>query len=127
MELIWVAVGGALGSLLRFFLNKFISDSLGNFFPMGVLVINVVGSFVIGLSAGFLNSPKNEMFSDWLVPLVMIGICGGFTTFSSFSLQTWQLFQAGEWFRAGLNIVLSVVLCIAATATGYWLTAPTRV
>lgn len=125
IEAIWVAVGGALGSLGRFFLNKWVSDGLGNLFPYGILIINVVGSFGIGYAAGFLAQPR--FAAPIIVPLVMVGLCGGFTTFSSFSLQTWQLLQAGEWTRAMLNIFLSVGLCLVATGFGLWLASPSKI
>jgi fluoride exporter len=127
MEMLWVAIGGALGSILRYALNKLITDSVGNFFPFGILLINIIGSLVIGFSAGYLSDAKNLALAQWFVPLVMIGVCGGFTTFSSFSLQTWQLIQSGEWIKAALNVFLSVLLCLAATAIGFWLSGTSRV
>jgi fluoride exporter len=125
-EMIWVAIGGAVGSLARFLLNKWVSDSVGAVFPYGILLINVVGSLIIGLAAGFLAQPKTPSVVAIVAPLVMVGLCGGFTTFSSFSLQTWQMIQAGEWLRVVINIVLSVGLCLAATGIGFWITAAVK-
>jgi CrcB protein len=125
-EALWVALGGAIGSLGRFYLNKWVADFMGTFFPYGTLLINVLGSLVIGLAAGWVSDPKHADSTTIVVTLVMVGLCGGFTTFSSFSLQTWQLFGAGEWMRALLNIGLSVCLCLAATALGFWMSAPAK-
>ena len=120
---LWVAIGGALGSVGRFWLNGFISGRFGESFPMGTLIINVTGSFAIGFF-GTLTGTDGR----WLAPVgvrqfFMIGICGGYTTFSSFSLQTLTLAQGGEWFRAGMNIVGSVVLCLVAVWLGHLLAA----
>jgi len=116
---LWVAVGGALGSVARYACSSAIANWHGEAFPLGTLVINVVGSFVIGFF-GTLTGPDGR----FLVPgdirqFVMVGICGGYTTFSSFSLQTLTLAQDGEFFRAGLNVVASVVLCLASVWAGY--------
>jgi CrcB protein len=96
---------------------------IGETFPWGTLVINVSGSFVIGFFAT-LTGPDGRVFAGSTVrQFVMIGICGGYTTFSSFSLQTLELARAGSWLEAGGNIVLSVVLCLAAVWAGYALGA----
>jgi fluoride exporter len=119
---LWVAIGGALGSVGRFWLSGLVAARYGETFPWGTIVINVTGSFIIGLFAA-LTGPEGR----WLVPpafrtFFMIGICGGYTTFSSFSLQTLNLANEGEWARAGLNILLSVALCLAGVWLG-WLLA----
>ena len=120
---LWVAVGGALGSVGRYWLNGLVSARLGESFPLGTLVVNVTGSFVIGFFAT-LTGPDGR----WLAPtglrqFFMIGVCGGYTTFSSFSLQTLDLAQEGEWLYAGLNITGSVVLCLVAVWLGHVLAA----
>jgi CrcB protein len=123
MAYIWVAIGGALGSVGRFWLNGMVSRNFGEIFPWGTMIINVTGSFVIGVAAalalpeGRLDSPSRAFFTQFL----MIGICGGYTTFSSFSLQTLNLLRDREWLYAGGNIVLSVVLCLAAVSLGWLL------
>jgi CrcB protein len=124
---IWVALGGALGSVGRYWLNGLVSDkfSAAATFPLGTLVINVTGSFVIGILAA-LTVPEGRMDSQsraFATQLVMIGICGGYTTFSSFSLQTLNLLRDREWLYAGGNIILSVVLCMIAVWLGYLLGA----
>ena len=114
-----VAVGSALGGVARYWCTGVVSRAFGETFPWGTLLINVLGSFLIGLVAAatgpegrLLVSPVSRQF--WLV-----GIFGGFTTFSSFSLATLRLVQDGEWLWAGANVVLSVVLCLL----GVWLGA----
>ncbi len=120
---LWVALGGALGSVLRYWVNGLVSEKLGSTFPWGILVINVSGSFLIGL-LGALALPEGRMDSQvrqFSTQFLMIGICGGYTTFSSFSLETLKRLQEGEWLHAGVNIVLSVVLCLVAVWLGYLL------
>lgn len=122
MAYLWVALGGALGSVTRFWVSGLVAERYVQSFPWNTLVVNVTGSFLIGILAA-LAEPDGR----WLVPpaarqFLMIGICGGYTTFSSFSLQTFNLMREREWLYAGGNIVLSVVLCLVATWLG-WLAA----
>jgi len=117
---LYVACGGALGTVARFALSGYIANRFGETFPWGTLVINVTGSFVIGLFAA-LTSPDE---GRWVVggagrQFFMIGICGGYTTFSSFSLQTLTLAQNREWLPAAGNIFGSVILCLVAVWLGY--------
>lgn len=118
-----VAIGGALGSVARFGLNGLISTRFGETFPWGTLVINVTGSFLIGVFAAYSDPEGRVMISPGVRQFLMIGICGGYTTFSSFSLQTLRLAQDREWLYAGGNILLSVVLCLVAVWLGYALGA----
>ena len=111
-----VAVGGALGSVARFWVAAFIGEKLKETFPFGTLVVNVSGSFLIGFLAAFVKS--GNLATSGRV-FLMIGICGGYTTFSSFSLQTLQLLQNGNALYAGLNVALSVGLCMIAVWLGY--------
>jgi CrcB protein len=112
-----IALGGALGSIARFWLNGLVSSHVGETFPWGTMLINVSGSFVIGFFAT-LTSPEGRVFaSSYTRQFFMTGICGGFTTFSSFSLQTLNLARDGELARAGGYTVGSVVLCLL----GVWL------
>ena len=116
---VWVAVGGAIGTLGRYWLTGVVSRLIGETFPWGTLVINVTGSFIIGFFAT-LTGPDGRIFTPTDVrQFVMIGICGGYTTFSSFSLQTLNLMNDGEWLYAGANIVLSVVACLIAVWVGH--------
>ena len=116
---LWVAIGGALGSVARFGLNGLISARLGETFPWGTLAINITGSFLIGIFAAYSDPDGRAMISPGVRQFFMIGICGGYTTFSSFSLQTLRLAQDREWLYAGGNIVLSVVLCLVAVWLGF--------
>ena len=120
---LWVAIGGALGSVGRFWLNGIISAKFGETFPFGTLVINITGSFLIGIFAA-MAIPEGRMDSQsraFATQFLMIGICGGYTTFSSFSLQTLNLLRDREWLYAGGNVILSVVLCMIAAWLGYLL------
>jgi CrcB protein len=115
---LWVAVGGALGSVARFWLSGAVAALTGPQFPWGTLLINIVGSFVIGWfgaltsDVGPLDAPANVRL------FVLVGICGGFTTFSSFSLQTLELLQSGEMARAVGYIAGSVALCLLGVWAG---------
>ena len=123
MSYLWIALGGALGSVARFWLNGVVSErfATGGTFPLGTVVVNVVGSFIIGV-LGAMTIPEAKTSSEaraFITQFLMIGICGGFTTFSSFSLQTLTLIRDREWLYAGGNIVLSVMLCLVATWLGF--------
>ncbi len=120
---LWVAIGGALGSVGRFWLNGIVSARFGETFPWGTMFINVTGSFIIGVIAS-LAAPEGRMDSSsraFATQFLMIGLCGGYTTFSSFSLQTLNLLRDREWLYAGGNVILSVVLCMAAIWLGWLL------
>jgi fluoride exporter len=115
----WIAVGSALGGMARFWLSGFVANRIGETFPFGTLFINVLGSFVIGFFAALTGPDGRYLMGTVSRQFVMIGICGGFTTFSSFSLQTLNLANEGEWLYAGLNIVSSFVLCLLAVWMGH--------
>ena len=118
---IWVALGGALGTTGRYWLSGLVARLIGETFPWGTLVINVTGSLLIGFIAA-LTGPDGRVFvGSTARQFMMIGICGGYTTFSSFSLQTLNLANDGEWLYAGANVVSSVLLCLVAVWGGYML------
>ncbi len=113
----WIAValGGAIGSMGRFWLAGAMAALTGPRFPWGTLLINVLGSALIGLVAGLTLTPaRMDMHPDLRI-FLMTGICGGFTTFSAFSLQTLELMQAGDVVPAMGYAIGSVVLCVVAT------------
>jgi fluoride exporter len=115
---LWIALGGALGTTARYWLSGVVAHSIGETFPWGTLIINVSGSFVIGFFAA-LTGPDGRLFvGSTARQFVMTGMCGGYTTFSSFSLQTLNLMNDGDWFRAGANIGFSVLLCMIAVWAG---------
>ena len=118
-----VALGGALGSVGRFWLGGLVADKFGAAFPWGTLAVNVTGSVLIGVLAAF-AAPEGRLDSTargFLTQFLMIGVCGGYTTFSSFSLQTLNLLREREWLYAGGNILLSVILCMVAVWLGWML------
>ena len=114
-----VALGGALGSIARFWCSGVAARAFGETFPWGTLIVNVAGSFVIGIFAT-LTGPDGRLFvaPDWRT-FVMVGICGGFTTFSSFSLQTLSLVRETEYLYAAGNVLASVALCLATVWLGH--------
>lgn len=115
---VWVAIGGALGSVFRYMLSNAVARFAGEAMPWGTLLVNVLGSFVIGWFAIATTSGGRVAATPEFRTFVMVGVCGGFTTFSSFSLQTLALFEDGEPLRASANILLSVALCLASVWLG---------
>jgi CrcB protein len=114
-----VAVGGAIGSVGRFWLTIVMTALTGPRFPWGTLLINVLGSMVIGLVAGLTLTPARVGMHPDIRIFLMTGVCGGFTTFSAFSLQTLELMQTGDVVPALGYAVGSVVLCVLATYGGW--------
>jgi fluoride exporter len=118
---ILVALGGAIGTTGRYFLSGVVARLIGETFPWGTLVINVTGSFIIGFFAA-LTGPDGRLYvSSTGRQFFMTGICGGYTTFSSFSLQTLNLMNDGEWVRAAANMGLSLTCCLIAVWGGFLL------
>jgi CrcB protein len=115
---LYVIVGGAIGSFARYLIS-FLMLPVSRELPWGTITINIVGSFVIGFFGTLTLAQGRFPVSENMRLFVMVGICGGFTTFSSFSLQTLDLLRGGAVVRAGMNIVLSVALCVAAVALGH--------
>jgi fluoride exporter len=113
-----VAAGAALGGVARYGLGGVVDRSIGESFPWGTLLVNVVGSFLIGLVATVTGPDGRLLVSPVARQFWTVGVFGGFTTFSSFSLQTLSLAQDGEWTRAGANAGLSLVACLAAVWLG---------
>ncbi len=116
---LYIALGGAIGSVARAWTASTAVRMLGPHFPWGTILINTVGSFVIGFFGALtVNGARFEAHSDARA-FVMVGICGGFTTFSSFSLQTLDLARDGKLGAAFANIAFSIVLCLLAVTAGY--------
>ncbi|OUD14652.1 camphor resistance protein CrcB [Thioflexithrix psekupsensis] len=115
MQLIAIGLGGAIGSLARFWLATGVYAWLGRDFPWGTLLVNLLGSFLIGFLAFFLAD--RALAVEWRAAIFM-GFLGAFTTFSTFSLETIALLQIGEVTRAFLNIIVSVFCCLLATWLG---------
>jgi fluoride exporter len=116
---LYVAAGGAIGSVGRYWVGLVTARAWGEAFPWGTILINIVGSVIIGfVSTLTLPSGPLPASADFRT-FVMVGLCGGFTTFSSFSLQTLALLRAGDSVGATGNVLVSVVLCIAAVMLGH--------
>ncbi|NJO23361.1 MAG: fluoride efflux transporter CrcB [Sphingomonadales bacterium] len=115
----WIAVGSALGGVARYWCSGVAARLIGETFPWGTLIVNIVGSLIIGFFAT-ITAPDGRLFVDATGrQFVMVGLCGGFTTFSSFSLQTLNLMHDGQWLYVGLNIGASVILCLLAVWIGH--------
>ncbi len=115
---LWVMLGSALGGCLRYGITRW-ALSINTTLPWSTIGINVLGSFVIGFF-GTLTLPGTRYAASGNMRLfVMVGICGGFTTFSSFSLQTFDLLRSESWWRGFVNVGLSVLMCLGAVALGH--------
>ena len=119
LEYLLIALGGALGSVTRYWVSGAVGQRFGEFFPYGTLVVNVTGSLLIGFFATLTAPDGRFLAQPGLRVFVMYGICGGYTTFSSFSLQTLNLARDGEWLAAGGNAVFSVATCLFAVWLGH--------
>lgn len=119
MIYLWIMVGSALGGAARYFVSGLVATHFGETFPWGTILINITGSFIIGFLAT-VTGPDGRLFvSTEVRQFMLVGICGGYTTFSSFSLQTLNLVRDGDMLRAGGNIVISLVFCLIAVWLGY--------
>ncbi len=120
MQYLWVAIGGAIGTVARFWLGNAMAVAVGAAFPWGTLLINVLGSFVISFFGVLTGSAHRFALPYEARIFVTVGLCGGFTTFSSFSLQTVELARTGQAGRAAAYVAASVIICLAACALGVW-------
>jgi CrcB protein len=115
---LWIALGSALGGVGRYWCSGAVARRYGERFPWGTLFVNVFGSFVIGVFGGLGPDGTDSVDPD-VRQFVMIGLCGGYTTFSSFSLQTLSLARDGQWPEVGRNIVLSTLICLLSVWAGF--------
>jgi fluoride exporter len=118
LDYLLVAGGGALGSIARYWLSGMVGRRFGETFPYGTLLVNVSGCLAIGFFAAYTGTEGRVLMRpEWRLAF-MTGVCGGYTTFSSFSLQTLNLATDGDWSRAIGNVMLSVALCLGAVWLG---------
>lgn len=116
---LWIGLGSAVGGMLRYGLAEWVTKLAGKGFPAGTLLVNVTGSFLIGVFAAVAQPATGWWGSEHGRAFLMAGLCGGYTTFSAFSLQTLQLARDGHWPAAGANVLLSVAGCLAAVWLGF--------
>ena len=107
-----VALGSGIGGMLRYYISDFVQKNLSSLFPYGTLTVNVVGSFIIGFVLFYLDSLK--LISSEMRLFLTVGLCGGLTTFSTFSFETVKLIQDSEYYMAGTNVLLNVFLTLLA-------------
>jgi CrcB protein len=114
-----VFIGGALGSMWRFWWSGWIAERFGETFPFGTLVVNVVASGLIGVISGAVLRLGSTEMAAGLQQFLAVGVCGGLSTFSSFSLQTWNLLTERRWLAAIVNMIVSTIVCFASVALGW--------
>jgi fluoride exporter len=119
MTYFWVALGGALGSVARYASSTAFARWLGAGFPYGTLFVNVAGSFAIGLLAALVAGDGRPLLGTDARAFVLVGVLGGFTTFSSFSLETLELARSGALGAAVANVALSFGLCLLGAWLGF--------
>ena len=120
--MIIAGLGGFIGTCLRFLTGKLAHVITVSAFPWGTFAVNIIGSFVIGIFFGL--AEKTHVISPSMNVFLITGFCGGFTTFSTFSLDTFNLYHTGDLMLAGLNILLNAVICICAVWAGYRIVFP---
>ncbi len=114
-----IALGGAFGAMARFLLGEWVASIAGEHFPWGIFLINILGSFLIGVLFVLLVEQTTSA-SLWR-PFLMVGFLGAFTTFSTFSLQTLALFEVGRWLAAAGYAIGTLILCLIGVAAGVFL------
>jgi len=115
----WIGLGSALGGMARYWCYGLMARLLGETFPWGTLAVNVLGCSFIGLFATLTGPEGRFLVHSSTRMFVMTGVCGGYTTFSTFSLETLNLARAGEWWKAGGNVSASLFFCLLGVWLGY--------
>ncbi len=121
INILVVLVGGAIGSMCRYWWSALVAQRLGETFPYGTLFVNLAGSLIIGLAAGFFSKLVAASWEEPVRLFLTVGICGGLTTFSSFSLQTLNLIANKHWGAALVNILVSTTFCLGLAGAGWWI------
>ncbi len=119
MSYLWVFIGGGLGSAARLAVSEMVARRVGDGFPWGTLAVNLTGSLAIGFIATIAAPDNHWLAGSGARHFIMLGLLGGYTTFSSFSLHTLDFMRAGDWARAGGNVISSVLLCLAGAWLGH--------
>lgn len=114
--LLWIGAAGAAGAVLRYLITQGVTSVLGRGFPFGTLVVNVLGSFLVGVL--FVVFWERAEAGEQLRLILVVGLLGSLTTFSAFSLDTWVFLQQGAYLKAAANILLNVAICLVATWLG---------
>lgn len=120
MMILWIAFGGAIGSVLRYLISAALQGSAG-LFPIGTMIVNIVGSILLGVLFAVQDGGQKTL-SDELWFFLSIGLCGGFTTFSTFGLETYLLWKEKHVVEAALYMISSMIVAPAAIAIGYAIT-----
>jgi CrcB protein len=116
-EIFWVGLGGGIGSILRYLTSKLVINKIGSFyFPLSTFTVNIVGCLLIGILVGL--SSKNHILDNRMQLLLITGFCGGFTTFSTFSVENFQMYEAGNYLSLAFYILLSVIVGFIAVWAG---------
>jgi CrcB protein len=119
MSYLWIFIGGGIGSAARLAVSEMVARRLGEGFPWGTLAVNLSGSLAIGFIATVTAPDDHWLTGSGVRHFVMLGLLGGYTTFSTFSLQTLELMRDGDWLRAAGNVLFSVSLCLAGAWLGH--------
>jgi len=122
MQYLLIALGGALGSVARYWCANAIAARVDGHLPWGTIVVNVIGSFLIGVTLAVIEPGGRFSFAtrEQLSHFLVVGFLGGYTTFSAFSAQTLDLLRAHQWWFAGANVLISVIACLVAVALGFF-------